>query len=261
MAEEYNHYFEVLLLGTDGEKLEALKELADIAKDCRVKADAALLADLGPAERERHKAWREFRRQIGFKVFGLVLDMARLPAGSETRDLAADLLAHLWHPAAVDRLVEDILTNAKKLTHTQVSGIFANLAGIGNEPAALALIRLWSAGYAYEAVAPLAACDSRTANEFLFRQARDNKDEVLRGYCLLYLKLERSAEAIEFLREKLISGTVLERSGAVRKICAMRITSMVPDLVTVYKNIEDSDLKREISVVLKCLDKKRDKGA
>lgn len=250
--EDYSY---ALRFGESWEKLAAMRELEEVAKACRVWAEQALAGVADKAEIERKKPWREFRRRIGFGLFGEVLDIAQGPPGSELRDLAADILAHLWHPAAVDRLIEDLKVNGKTLLPSQYTGIFTNLGGIGNEPAVRALMELWDDGCAYDAVAPLGACGSRTSEAFLMRQARENKDQALRGYCICYLNSMPTQEKVDFLREKLKRGTGFERSAAVRKIAEMGLRSMVPELMAVYDQSEDAVLREEIFATLRYMRK------
>jgi len=244
-----------LRFGESWEKLAAMRELEEVAKDCRVAAERALAGVVDKAELERKKPWREFRRRIGFGLFGEVLDIAQGPPGSDLRDLAADILAHLWHPAAVDRLLEDIRCNGADLLPSQYTGIFVNLGGIGNEPAARALMELWDEGCAYDAVGPLGACGSRAAEAFLMRQACENKDHTLRGYCICFLNSMPTQEKVDFLREKLKRGTGFERSAAVRKIAQMGLHSLAPELLAAYGQSDDEALKKEIFETLRYMRK------
>lgn len=242
-----------LQFGDSTEKLGIMRELEEIAKECRTKAEPLLDICVTPAEREKNAPWREFRRQIGFPLFNVVLDIAQGPSGLELRDLAADILAHLWHPAAVGRLEQDLRENSKNLTHTQISGIFSNLAGIGNEPAAQALMRLWEEGYEFECASALGACNARSGNAFLLRQAVENSNADLRGYCLLFLKLSACPETEAFLRDRLRHGANLELSVAIRQAGLLRLASLEPDLVRIQDQTENSDLKKEIAQALKCM--------
>jgi len=246
---------DTLRFGEPWEKLELLKELEEIAKDCRSAADKVSRNGLTAAERERNKPWREFRRRIGFPLFELVLDMAQ-GGRSESRDVAADILAHLWHPAAVDRLVEDIKENADTLLGTQFLGIFINLGGIGTEVAARGLISLWEEPlwrpYITEA---LEACGSKAGEAFLMTQALENKDPYVRGSCISRLNSEVSDKKINFLQEKLKRGESFERLAAIKKILEMRLTSMAPDLMNIYNTSSDPALK-EIRETLRSMRKR-----
>lgn len=249
-----------LRFGESWEKLEVMRELEEIAKDCRTKANEILANCAAPAEREKHKPWRAFRKLTGFQLFNLVMDIAQEQSGTRLRDLAADILAHLWHPAAVDRLVEDLLDNGATLLTSQYIGIFENLAGISNEPAVQALIKLWEEGYKYDTVWAIGACLSKTGEAFLLRQAREHKDPSLRGYCICALNSELSEEKSAFLLDKLKNGTPFEQSGAVRKIGDMGLSSLSPTLMAVYNQSEDVILKEEIFDTLRYMRKTRQKS-
>lgn len=236
----------ILRFGESWEKMGAMRELEAIAKECRTRANPVLDLCITPAERERNVPWRAFRRRIGFPLFDLVLDIAQGPAGSDLRDLAADILAHLWHPASVDRLVEDILENEESLCPSQISGIFENLGGIGNEPAAQALMKLWGEGYHYQVVFPLGACRSKAGNAFLIRQARENNDPTLRGYCVLASHLEATDENAAFLLERARNGAMMESSAAIRKICAMNLSSLIPALISIHNSSDDLMIRETI---------------
>jgi len=244
-----------LRFGEGWEKLELLRDLEETAKDCRIAADNRLSDCATEAERERAKPWREFRRVIGFPLFNLILEIARSDIRSEQRNLAADILAHLWHPAAVDRLVEDLNENAGSLLGTQISSIFINLAGIGNEVAARGLISLWGEGFDHYIPEALAACKSKAGEAFLFVQARDNKDYCLRGICICYLNSKVSEEKSVFLLEKVRSGVHFEQYAAVKKIAGMHLTILAPELMAVCNKSEDPELKDEIHKALRTLRK------
>lgn len=246
-----------LRFGESWEKMELLKELEETAKDCRIAADKRLRGCATAAELERNKPWREFRRVTGFPLFNVVLEIAQSDNRTELRDLAADILAHLWHPAAVGRLVEDIKENADTLFGTQISGIFINLAGIGNEVAVRGLISIWEdpqwQSYIPEA---LAACNSKIGEAFLLEQARENKDPYVRGICICWLNNEVSDTKVKFLLDKLRCDEIFERSAAIEKISDMRLTSLTPDLMAMYNKSEDSMLKEEIFDALRSMRKR-----
>ncbi|MHB0995862.1 MAG: HEAT repeat domain-containing protein [Elusimicrobiales bacterium] len=241
----------LLQFGEPQEKLEAMRKLEEIAKECRSAANPLLAKCDDPAKKEKLKPWREFRKRIGFPLFDLVLDISKGPAGTELRDLAADILAHLWHPSAVDRLVEDLLENGDKLRGGQFNGIFENLGGIGNEPAARALLRLWDEGYRYEVIFPLGSCNSKVGNAFLMRQARENPDATLRGYCILALRLEPTEENGALLLEKARSGDALESSAAIQKIGDMNMASLVPALISIHNQSDDHMVRESIFAALR----------
>ena len=251
--EEQDKFVEILRFGESWEKLEAMRELEKLAKECRTRADAVLDRCATAAGKEKNKPWREFRRQTGLGLFNAVLDIAQGPPGSELRNLAADILAHLWHPAAVDRLVEDIKENGETLLNSQYSGIFVNLGGIGNESAARALISLWAEGGEYDIAGPLAACNSKAGDAFLMLQARENKDPAVRGHCICCLSATPTEEKTDFLRERLKNTNHFEQSATVRKIAQMCLVSMAPELIAVYNQSEDPRLKEEIAKTLRSL--------
>lgn len=251
--EEQDKLIETLRFGENWEKLDAMRELEELAKECRTRADAVLDRCVTAAEKEKNKPWRAFRRQTGLGLFSTVLDIAQGPPGSELRNLAADILAHLWHPAAVERLVEDIKENGDTLLNSQYGGIFVNLGGIGNEPATRALISLWEAGCEYYVAGPLAACNSKIGEAFLMVQARENKDPTVRGHCICCLSSTPTEEKINFLRERLKNGTHFEQSATVRKIAEMSLLSIAPELIAAYNQTEDPGLKDEIAKTLRSM--------
>jgi len=253
MSEEEDKSVDLLRFGKPGEKLELLRELEETAKDCRIAADKALPACVTPAELERNKPWREFRRRIGFKLFEVVLKIAQKNARSELRDLAADILAHLWHPAAVDRLVEDITQNEDKLVTTQVLGIFDNLAGIGTDTAVRGLISIWEYGWHFPVVRALGACGTKRAEAFLLAQAQQDEDAGIRGLCITYLNSEVSDRKVSLLRDKLKYSTDFEQSAAIKKIAALQLTSLTKDLKAVYDESDDPLVKEEIRDALRAL--------
>jgi len=247
--------------GEPWERLEAMQKLEEIAIQCRTEANAVIGKCTTPAELEKLKPWRSFRRKIGFPLFNLVLKIAQGPSGTQLRDLAADILAHLWHPAAVDRLVEDLSKNGDALRPSQLSGIFDNLAGIGNEPALKALLKLWDEGYEYDVVIPIGSCNSKVGEAFLMRQAREHKDSSLRGYCILAFGREHSPEKVSLLRDKLKNGTPLERSAAIRRIGDMGLISLSSELIAIHNGTNDEKLKTEILDTLRYLHNSRHQAA
>jgi HEAT repeat protein len=246
--------------GERWEKLEAMQVLEELAKECRTAANAVIYKSASKAEWEKLKPWRTFRRKVGFELFNQMLDIAQGPTGTPLRDLAADILAHLWHPLAVDRLVEDLLDNGEKLLPTQFTAIFDNLAGIGNEPALRALLKLWDEGYETLAVYAIGACDSKEGEAFLLRQAREHKDPSLRGYCISALGAEPSDEKTAFLLSRLKSGTPFEQSAAVRKIGDIGLMSLTPELVALHNSTKDEYLKEEIFDTMRYMRKSHSKS-
>lgn len=242
---------EILKIGEPLEKLAVMRELEEIAKDCRSRANPLLAGCDDPTKKEKLKPWREFRKRIGFPLFDLLLEISKGPSGTELRDLAADILAHLWHPSAVDRLVEDLLENGDKLLGSQFTGIFENLGGIGNEPAARALMRLWDEGYRYDVIFPLGGCDSKAGNAFLMRQAKESADAALRGYCILALRLEPNEENGAFLLERARSGNALESAAAIQKIGLMNLTSLIPSLISIHNQSDDHMVRESIFAALR----------
>lgn len=245
--------WEALKLGTAREKLAALREFEEIAKEVREQAEPDLSTWPSAVLREKSKPWRKFRGLVGFPVFNIMLEIAQGKGNTRLRELAADILAHLWHPAAVGRLVEDIRKNSKTLRPNQVTGIFVNLGGIGNEPAARALISLWAEGCEYDIARPLAACNSKAGDAFLMLQARENKDPAVRGHCICCLSATPTEEKTDFLRERLKNTNHFEQSATVRKIAQMCLVSMAPELIAVYNQSEDTRLKEEIAKTLRSL--------
>jgi len=249
--ENRDEYWEALKLGTAAEKLAALRELEETAKKIREHTEPELFAFHNAVIPEKLKPWREFRGVVGFPVFNIMLELAQSDAHHGLRDLAADILAHLWHPAAVDRLVVDIKRNSKTLRPSQISGIFINLGGIGNEPAVRALISLWRHRWKFHIPAALAACDSKTAESFLMTHARKAKDPNVRASCLFALNSEVSDRKISLLLERLEHGGHFEQAAAITKIKDIGLASLVPALKAISSKSKDPILKDHIAQALR----------
>ena len=254
MADENNcGNCDILRFGKPGEKLELLRELEETAKDCRSRADRILPACRTAAERERIKPWREFRREIGFPLFSVVLKIAQKNTDAALRGLAGDILAHLWHPAGVPRLLEDITGNDDKLLLSQVLGIFENLAGIGEEMAVKALIAIWEYGWHALAARALGACGSRRADAFLLAQAQQDEDADIRGLCVSYLNAQVTPKKVGLLLDKLKYCEGFEQAAAIKKIKDLGLSALAGDLKTAYEESEDAFIKQEIQGALRAI--------
>jgi len=249
--ENRGELWEALKLGTAREKLAALRELGEIAKEVREEADVWIPTCRSAVLREKFKPWRKFRGLVGFPVFNIMLEIAQGKASARLRELAADILAHLWHPAAVGRLVEDIRKNSKTLRPSQVTGIFVNLGGIGNEVAVRALISLWGNWWQFHIPAALAACDSKTAESFLMKQAKEAKDPNIRASCLFSLSSEVSDRKIGVLLDRLEHGGHFEQAAAITIIKRMGLASLAPALKAIYSKSKDPILRKHITTALR----------
>jgi len=211
--------YEVLVSGEPREKLEFLKELREIADACRAHVDlqpASVFEDT--VVRKNAKPWREFQEITGKPLFDALLAIVRQEDPSEVRELAGDIMAQLWHPCAVGRLLEDFEQHRDTLAERPPIRIFRNLGGIGTEDAARALMWMWGTKWDADAVSALEMCGCEAAQDFILRQATEHSSSYVRLICLMHLVLPLTEGKETLIMERLRSGTHDEQFVAVTKV-------------------------------------------
>lgn len=223
--------YKVLVSGEPREKLEFLKELLEIANACRGHVKAlpdTVLED--PSAREAAKPWREFQEITGKPLFDALLEIVRQEDPSEVRELAGDIMAQLWHPCAVGRLLEDFEQHRDTLAESPPMRIFRNLGGIGTEAAALALMWMWGTKWDADVVSMLGMCDSEVAQDFIVRQATEHSRAYVRLVCLMHLAVPLTEGKEALIMERLKSGTHDEQFVAVTKVKELAMVRAVEAL-------------------------------
>lgn len=206
ISEKTDCLYGKLLDGTPGEKLEVIKELYAPARECRKRTDAFLNSSLeNTVVAESDKPWREFRNIVGEPLFELVMGIVQNDPPSEVRDQAGDIMAHLWHPCAVGRLLEAYERHRPVLEHSPPLAIYKNLGGIGTEAAARALMWLWGSRWDADIAGALGMCASDAAQSFLVRQAREHSNVHVRAMCMANLKLPVTKEKADLYIDRLQS--------------------------------------------------------
>ncbi|MHB0996908.1 MAG: hypothetical protein ACYC2I_11115 [Elusimicrobiales bacterium] len=229
--------YEVLVSGEPLEKLKFLKELLEIANACRACAESlpdTVLED--PAAREKAKPWREFQRITGKPLFDTLLEIVRQETPSEVRELAGDIMAQLWHPSAVGRLLEDFEQHRDTLAEKPPMRIFRNLGRIGTEAAARALMWMWGTKWDADVVSALGMCRSEEAQDFILRQAAGHSSSYVRLVCLMYLVLPLTEEKEAFILNRLKSGTHDEQFVAIAKVKELGMVQAADTLIALRAN-------------------------
>ncbi|MHB0995350.1 MAG: hypothetical protein ACYC2I_03160 [Elusimicrobiales bacterium] len=232
--------YEVLVSGETREKLKFLKELLELANACRAHVDSlpeSVFED--PVARKRAKPWREFRKITGKPLFDALVELVRHESPSEVRELAGDIMAQLWHPCAVGRLLEDFEQHRDTLAERPPMRIFMNLRGIGTEAAARALMWMWGTKWDADVVNMLTRCDSEEAQSFVVRQATEHSRIYVRLCCMMSLALPLTEEKEALIMERLKSGTHDEQFVAVMKIQEFGMVQAANLLTSVRANTRE----------------------
>lgn len=211
----------MLRTGTTDERLALLDELFEIASECRGKTDSLCYSVLAePAMREHYRPWRGFQALAGEPVLEALAEIVLNGPPSEVRAKAGDLMAHIWHPSAIGRLLEQFEEGRE--TQTVSHSVFRDLGGIGTAAAAKALMWLWGTVYDAEVAGALGMCDSEAAQDFLMRNAREHSDPYVRSVCIAHLKPPVTREKKELLIDRLETGTYHEQFTAALKVREFR---------------------------------------
>lgn len=232
--------YEVLVSGETREKLKFLKELLELANACRAHVDSlpeSVFED--PVARKKAKPWREFRKITGKPLFDALVELVRHESPSEVRELAGDIMAQLWHPCAVGRLLEDFEQHRDTLAERPPMRIFMNLRGIGTEAAARALMWMWGTKWDADVVNMLTRCDSEEAQSFVVRQATEHSRVHVRLRCMMSLALPLTEEKEALIMERLKSGTHDEQFVAVMKIQEFGMVQAANLLASVRANTRE----------------------
>jgi hypothetical protein len=229
--------YEVLVSGETREKLEFLKELLELANACRANIDSlpeTVFED--PVARKIAKPWREFQKITGKPLFDALLELVRQETPSKVRELAGDIMAQLWHPSAIGRLLEDFEQHRDTLAKKPPMKIFVNLRGIGTEAAARALMWMWGTKWDADVVNMLSRCDSDEAQKFILRQATEHSSAYMRFVCLMHLTAPLTEEKEALIMERLKSGTHDEQFVAVMKVQEFGMVQAADRLIALRAN-------------------------
>lgn len=242
----------ILRSGDTGEKLAALEELLEIACKCREKTDAVQrTARAAPSVRKY--PWHEFRGIVGEPVFAALVEIVQNTAPSEVRARAGDIMAQVWHPCAIGRLLETFEERREAKADLPSSGIFRNLGGIGTNAAARALMWLWGSGFDAEAAGALGMCESDAAQEFLLGNALRHSSPYVRSVCIAHLNPPATEEKIALLINRLETGTQNEQFIAAMKVKEFRAARAVPALLALRAGNTDMVLIKIIDEALAVL--------
>ena len=244
-------YCDTLASGTPHEKRAVLAELLEISNGCRACTEAqpdSLLED--PAARENAKPWRKFLDIVGQPLFDILLGIVAQEPPSEVRELAGDIMAQLWHPCAVGRLLEDFEQHRDTLTKKPPLRIFRNLGGIGTVAAAKALMWMWGTRWDADVVNALGMCDCETVQDFLLRQATEHSGVHVRLVCLMSLSAPLTTRKEALLLDRLRQGTHDERFVAIMKVEELKATWAIPELMALHAAETDFNFARFIGEAL-----------
>ncbi|HBA62016.1 MAG TPA: hypothetical protein DCZ92_14620 [Elusimicrobia bacterium] len=245
---------EVLRSGAAHEKLAVLNELTEASDECRARADQLPRAAFKePGVREKYAPWLEFRKILGEPLFEAIVEIARQERPSPVRALAGDILAQLWHPAAIGRLLEAFESRLETLSENPPLRIFLDLGGIGTEAAVKALMWLWGTEWDADAAGALGMCDSGTAQDFLLANASVHPDPYVRSICLAHLRPPITKEKADLFIARLFSGTQSERFIAAMKVKEFRLAAAVPALISARARKDDEALMDMIDEALAVL--------
>lgn len=191
---------------------------------------------------------------MGEPLFGLVLAIVRSDPPSEVRELAGDIMAHLWHPCAVGRLLEDYERRHRDMVeHKPPLGIYKNLGGIGTEAAARALMWLWGTKWDADIAGALGMCDSDAAQDFLVKQARAHSNAHVRAMCMGNLKPPVTKEKADLFMERLRDEESGECFVALCMIKDLQVACAAEALVALRARTENRMYASFISKILPVL--------
>ena len=233
---------EALGLGTPREKLEVLKELLEIANGCRACAEAQLKSVQEGQAARNLKPWCEFQNIVGEPIFDTILQIVKNYPPSGVRELAGDIMAQLWHPSAIGRLLEDFEQRRDPLAERPPLRIFRSLGGIGTEAAARALMWMWGTKWDADVACALEMCDSLEAQDFLLRQAREHSSVYVRSMCMAHLKAPLTPAKEDLFIDRLKFGTHDEKFIAILKIQELGVIGAMDALVLARGGNGDRDL-------------------
>lgn len=249
-----NLQYELLCSGKDGEKLAVLEQLFEIACECRDKADSVHRPAFSkPAGRGDFRPWQEFLGIVGEPFFKALIEIVQNTTPSEVRARAGDIMAQVWHPCAIGRLLETFEERREAKSDLPSSGIFKNLGGIGTEAAAKALMWLWGTGFDAEVAGALGMCDSAAAQDFLLRNAREHASPYVRSVCIAHLNLPVTEEKTDLLINCLETGTQHEQFVAAMKVKEFRVARAAPALRLLRAGTGDTVLVKVIDAALSVL--------
>lgn len=253
-AKKSSAWNEILRTGDAGGKLAVLEELFEIASRCREKTDSlhrSVLAE--PSMREHYRPWREFLAIAGEPVFEALVEIVRDTNPSEVRARAGDIMARVWHPSAIGRLLEAFEERREKKSDLPAAGIFRDLGGIGTEAAARAIMWLWGSGFDAEAAGALGRCESEVAQDFLLRNAREHSNSYVRSVCISGIKPPLTEEKTALLINRLETGTQNEQIFAAMRVQDLRMIRALPVLLALRAGNADMVLLRIIDETLAAL--------
>jgi len=247
--------YKTLATGTPREKLEVLVELYATAKECRARADVLLSSSSESFTlREAHNPWRQFRDIIGEPLFDIILTIVRLDQPSDVRALAGDILAHLGHPEAVGRLLEDYENHRNEIDNYPPLAIYGNLGRIGTDAAARALIWLWGTKWDADIAGALGRCNSDMAQDFLLMQARAHSSVHVRSMCMGNLKAPVTKEKVDLFLDRLENGEYNECFTAIYMINILRVESAANALLALRAKTGDKIVIKFIKETLLLLE-------
>jgi hypothetical protein len=245
---------EVLRSGAELDKLSVLSGLYALAEECRARAERIPYAAFKePVVRGSCAPWREFREIAGEELFGVLVEQVRQERPSQVRALAGDIMACLWHPCAIGRLLETFEERRETLAEDPPVKIFRDLGAIGTEAAANALMWLWGNGLDADAAGALGICFGTAAQDFLLANASVHSNSYVRSICLAHLRPPITKEKADLLIARLSSGTQNERFIAAMKVKEFRLAAAVPALISARARKDDGALLGVIDEALAVL--------
>lgn len=244
LTEEYlAGQVEILLSGAEQDKLPVLSGLYALAEECRAKAELIPYAAFKePAVRENCAPWREFRAMIGAELFGVLVELVGQERPSRVRAQAGDIMACLWHPCGIGRLLEKFEERRETLEEDPPVRILRDLGAIGTEAAAKALVWLWGSGMDADAAGALGICFGTAAQDFLLTNALVHTDSYVRSICLAHLRPPITKEKADLFITRLSCGTQNERFIAAMKVKEFRLAAAVPALISARARKDDGAL-------------------
>lgn len=169
------------------------------------------------------------------------------------RALAGDVMACLWHPCAIGRLLETFEERRETLEEDPPVRIFRDQGAIGTEAAANALMWLWGSGMDADAAGALGICFGTAAQDFLLANASVHPNSYVRSICLAHLRPPTTKGKADLIIARLSSGTQNERFIAAMRAKEFRLVSAVLGLISARTRIDDGTLAVVIDEALAVL--------
>lgn len=228
------------LNGSSAEKLEVLKGLLGKAAECRARADArACPWPESEHASEAPRPWEEFSAIIGETLFSAIEEIVRQEPPSELREFAGDIMAHIWHPCAIGRLLEKHERRGDTVLTKPPLDIYRDLSGIGTEAAAKALMWLWGCKWDADIAGALAMCRGENVQNFLMEQARAHPNSHVRATCIAGVTHPITPEKAAFLVERLENGSYNEQYYSLYMISELRVARAAEALAAFRRKTSD----------------------